>query len=68
MISLYYQVQDSGVGIAPADQAKLFDAFTQVDSSLTRDRGGTGLGLAICRKIVQLSGGQIGVRSELGAG
>ena len=61
-------VSDTGPGIAPADQARIFDEFQQVDSSSTRQQGGTGLGLSITRQLVLLHGGRIEVRSELGQG
>ena len=61
-------VQDTGPGIPPAEQARIFDAFHQVDSSSTRKQGGTGLGLAIARQIIELHGGQIGVASQPGEG
>jgi signal transduction histidine kinase len=61
-------VVDSGFGIAPADQARIFDEFQQVDNSSTRKKGGTGLGLSISRKIVELHGGHITVESEVGKG
>ncbi|MGH1587588.1 HAMP domain-containing sensor histidine kinase [Methylobacterium phyllosphaerae] len=62
------KVSDTGPGIAPVDQARIFDEFQQVDSSSTRQQGGTGLGLSITRQLVLLHGGRIEVRSELGQG
>jgi signal transduction histidine kinase len=61
-------VVDTGPGIAEADQAKIFEEFQQVDNTSTRKKGGTGLGLSISRKIVELHGGRISVRSEFGKG
>ncbi|WP_262269416.1 sensor histidine kinase [Microvirga yunnanensis] len=61
-------VTDTGPGIAPADQERIFDAFQQVDNSSTRQKGGTGLGLAISRHIVQMHGGTISVESTPGQG
>jgi GAF domain-containing protein/CheY-like chemotaxis protein len=61
-------VTDTGPGIAPEDQKKLFQAFSQVDSSATRKTGGTGLGLSICKRMVELHGGKIGVHSAIGKG
>lgn len=66
--ALYGQISDTGVGIAWEVQRALFQPFFQADLSTTRSYGGVGLGLAICRKIVGLMGGEIGVRSEPGAG
>jgi light-regulated signal transduction histidine kinase (bacteriophytochrome)/CheY-like chemotaxis protein len=67
-IPLKFCVEDTGIGLDEADQRRIFDAFTQVESSLTRQYEGTGLGLTICRKIVGLMGGDIGVTSTLGKG
>ncbi|MFO1086490.1 MAG: GAF domain-containing protein [Reyranellaceae bacterium] len=61
-------VVDSGPGIAPADQKRIFDEFQQVDNTSTRKKGGTGLGLSISRRIVELHGGRITVESEVGKG
>src|SRR5213595_416464 len=61
-------VSDTGIGIAPADQRKLFQEFVQLDASASRRYEGTGLGLALSKRLVELHGGTIGVDSELGKG
>ncbi len=63
-----FGVKDSGIGIAPENQQKIFEAFTQADASTTRNFGGTGLGLAISRKLCHLFGGELDVISEPGKG
>ncbi len=61
-------VTDSGPGISPEDQEKLFQAFSQVDASATRATGGSGLGLSISKQLVEMHGGKIGLQSEVGKG
>ncbi len=67
-VSMQVSVRDTGIGLSPEQQARLFDAFTQADGTITRRFGGTGLGLAICRQLVEKMGGRIWVESEPGRG
>ena len=67
-IRLLFEVKDSGIGIMAENLERIFDMFSQADSSTTREFGGTGLGLSICRSLVDLMGGMIKAESELGSG
>lgn len=65
---LHFSVRDSGIGIAPEEQERILEAFTQADSSTTRRYGGTGLGLTISSQLVELMGGRMWLESEVGVG
>lgn len=65
---VYFALRDSGIGIAPEQQARIFEGFSQAEASTSRRFGGTGLGLAISRRLVQLMGGDLQLHSVLGQG
>jgi len=67
-VTLLFEVHDSGIGIAPEAQAKIFSGFTQAESSTSRKYGGTGLGLAISQRLVRLMGGELELSSVVGEG
>jgi signal transduction histidine kinase len=66
--SALLSVSDTGIGIPPADQERVFERFYRVDKARSRTQGGTGLGLAIVKHIVENHGGHVTVRSEVGQG
>jgi PAS domain S-box-containing protein len=68
LAALEFSITDTGVGVAPEEQKRIFEAFEQADGSVTRKFGGTGLGLAISRQLIELMHGSLGLQSSLGHG
>jgi len=68
IIGLRFEVSDTGIGIEPEAQTRIFDSFSQADSTTTRIYGGSGLGLSICKQLVEAMDGEIGVDSQPGCG
>jgi two-component system, sensor histidine kinase and response regulator len=68
LVTLHFEVKDTGIGISPDQEKLIFEPFSQADGSLTRKRGGTGLGLTIARKLVEIMQGRIWLESEIGKG
>jgi signal transduction histidine kinase len=68
MVSLRFEVIDTGIGVLPENREKIFQAFAQADASTTRKYGGTGLGLTIVKRLVEMMDGRVGIESEPGKG
>ena len=66
--TVYVSVSDTGIGISPEQQERVFERFYQIDGSSTREYGGVGLGLAVCKEIVEALGGSIWLESNVGEG
>ncbi len=67
-VNLYFEVKDTGIGMSEEQKAKIFEAFSQADESVTRKYGGTGLGLTIVKNYIEMMGGKIQVESEINKG
>jgi len=67
-VTLKFSIRDTGIGIAPQDQRRIFESFTQADQTQTRRFGGTGLGTTIAKQLVELMGGRMGLESAVGLG